>query len=658
MSTRLRKCLSLVLVTMLLASILICGAFTASAETKTGDGLAAYAMNAYNEGWRYVWGGASYGAVDCSGLIYSYVGGGERTADAMVATATESGYVSDGVPDIPGIGLWQSGHVGVYVGGGMAVDARDEISNVCYSSVSSKNWVMWFKVAGVTYDYTNVTNDAQSDDTDTYTYTSADTDSAEASADSSDEVLEHGDTGSDVNDLQERLKELGYFEDDTTEYFGDYTESCLKEFQEAAGLDSTGVLDEETKLALYSSSAPSKAAESDIDAWEYDTEDTDDSEYDSDDIYDIEEEDDGYTDTEDTNTEDEQVSDDEADLTYQIGDEGDGVVMIQERLIELGFYSGEITGVYDEDTAYAVAQFQLSGSLDATGFVDLSTWDALFNAPIEEAADDTEEEYDTDIDSDSELLEETLEETDSDTDEFPEDAYLAQGMASEEVITMQDRLFELRYTVEEPTGTYDMPTVDAVELFQAVAGYSSTNYITLEQYNLLNSAEAPKSPDYDNLKLGYKGSDVVALQNALVDNKYLNYNSIEQLGVFDETTQKAVMNAQQAMGLEATGTANPEFITKLNAQKEKEQDAQTTNAAVQAANTTSSALSNVSGAVDVPKTGVESLVSKTLTLVVIGVSMLVILFFATLRYWNASMEKRRKRARKAATVSVYRRRYM
>ena len=38
----------------------------------TGAGLAEWALNAYNSGWSYVYGGSTPGAVDCSGLIYSY----------------------------------------------------------------------------------------------------------------------------------------------------------------------------------------------------------------------------------------------------------------------------------------------------------------------------------------------------------------------------------------------------------------------------------------------------------------------------------------------------------------------------------------------------------------------------------------------------------
>ena len=59
MSKILRRCLSLVLVVMLLASLTVTGTIHASADYKTGDGLAAYAMTAYNERWSYVWGGAS-----------------------------------------------------------------------------------------------------------------------------------------------------------------------------------------------------------------------------------------------------------------------------------------------------------------------------------------------------------------------------------------------------------------------------------------------------------------------------------------------------------------------------------------------------------------------------------------------------------------------
>ncbi|MGN1050743.1 MAG: NlpC/P60 family protein, partial [Acutalibacteraceae bacterium] len=126
---------------------LVLSGFSASASG-TGAGLAEWALNAYYSHWSYVWGGASPGAVDCSGLIYSYAGG-YRTG--IIDHATYSGSVSSGIPNIHGLGLFQPGHYGVYVGNGMAVDARDSSSGVKYQSTSSKAWTKYFKVPGVSY---------------------------------------------------------------------------------------------------------------------------------------------------------------------------------------------------------------------------------------------------------------------------------------------------------------------------------------------------------------------------------------------------------------------------------------------------------------------------------------------------------------------------
>ena len=133
-----------------LSAVCAGGARVSAASGATGVGLAEHAMTAYYENWSYVYGGSSAGAVDCSGLFVTYKGvGGNRTN--LLGASSESGNVSDGIPRIHGLGLWQPGHVGIYVGGGMAVDARDESSDMVYHDVSTKKWQKWFKVAGVSY---------------------------------------------------------------------------------------------------------------------------------------------------------------------------------------------------------------------------------------------------------------------------------------------------------------------------------------------------------------------------------------------------------------------------------------------------------------------------------------------------------------------------
>lgn len=146
-----KKALAVLTSAMITVSAVCAGGISASAASgATGVGLAEHAMEAYYEDWSYVYGGSSEGAVDCSGLFVTYCGvGGNRTN--LVGSASEVGYVRNGIPRIHGLGLWQPGHVGIYVGGGMAVDARDEASDMVYHNVSSKSWQKWFKVAGVNY---------------------------------------------------------------------------------------------------------------------------------------------------------------------------------------------------------------------------------------------------------------------------------------------------------------------------------------------------------------------------------------------------------------------------------------------------------------------------------------------------------------------------
>ena len=152
MIRKVKKCLcSLLTLAVLAAAVVLPTAVPAQAASgATGVGFAEHCMTAYYENWSYVYGGSSYGAVDCSGLFVTYKGvGGNRTD--LLGSSSEYGLVSNGIPRIHGLGLKQPGHVGVYVGGGMAVDARDESSGICYQSISSKSWVYWFKVAGVSY---------------------------------------------------------------------------------------------------------------------------------------------------------------------------------------------------------------------------------------------------------------------------------------------------------------------------------------------------------------------------------------------------------------------------------------------------------------------------------------------------------------------------
>ncbi len=307
---------------MLLAVVLMLGCFNTLAladDKKTGHGMAEWALRAYNEGWKYVFGGSVEGTVDCSGLIRSYINGGGG-AKALLDASQESGDIAD-MPNVIGLGLWCDGHAGVYVGKNesgvnMAVDARNSRVNVVYSTMDSRSWnpwVKWFKIQGVeypttgweeyngkTYYYHNgefvtgyFTVDGQLYDfgqsgaligkadpdstttakkttttttatttkkTTTATTTTAATTAKKTTAATTTAAptgsLRLGATGDRVAEIQRRLIELGYMNVEATGYFGQKTYDALRSFQRAAGLSADGVAGKKTVEALFAADAP------------------------------------------------------------------------------------------------------------------------------------------------------------------------------------------------------------------------------------------------------------------------------------------------------------------------------------------------------------------------------------------------------------------
>lgn len=71
--------------------------------------------------------------------------------------------------------------------------------------------------------------------------------------------LSKGDDSEDVKAMQQRLYDLGYLEDEPDGKFGNNTQTAVKLFQQQAGIEVTGVADNETQTALYADDAPMTA---------------------------------------------------------------------------------------------------------------------------------------------------------------------------------------------------------------------------------------------------------------------------------------------------------------------------------------------------------------------------------------------------------------
>lgn len=428
-----KKVLSIIMIAAVIASVFVMTTVSSGAAA-TGAGLAEWALKAYNEGWSYVWGGSSPGGVDCSGLIWSYCGGNRTSmlSDAQ-SNGRDWGYVSSGVPRVHGLGLSRPGHVGVYIGDGMEVDARGTGYGVCYQAIGGyNNWDCWFKLTAVSYPtngweqfngnsyyYENgeyIVNTSRTIDGTTYYFDSTGICSTNVSGDASYESissssstsakssaakaadngpLKNGSTGSKVEKLQKRLQELGYYNGAIDGDFGSMTEKAFKLFQKTAGLYVDGIAGSDADV-LYADGAPAyvkeeAAAEAPTEEATEDAED------------DLQRNDTEIADTgvEETAEEAEEIEEtvEDTEVTYSLGDYADEVVLIQERLTDLGYLEGQADGEFGEQTETAVKDFQNINSLIETGIVDEVTYDTLFSEeaienPVEAASAKKEKKTD------------------------------------------------------------------------------------------------------------------------------------------------------------------------------------------------------------------------------------------------------------------------
>ena len=547
-----KKIVSVAIAAALILSVATTGVLTTSASDSTGVGLSAHALQAYNEHWSYVWGGASYGAVDCSGLFITYNGvGGNRTD--LLGSSSEWGYVADGIPRIHGLGLHQPYHVGIYIGSGTAIDARDENSGVVYHDVYSKPWVEWFKVAGVSYPTTGW-------------------------------VLFDGDSfyyenGQYIVNTSRTL-------DGVTYYF------------DANGVSNIAPPSSAYSQTDYSTATAAPAPSKPEPSYEESSEEPEPEpsyEESSEEVSEPE-----------SSKEESEVSKEPEKPKFVTLTEGNmdetiadaKITEIQQTLTKLGYYTYEVTGYYGEATTAAVKDFQAKAGIEVTGNVDEATWNAIFadSAPVKynsyKSGDYDEEQtgikdiqdklvalsyltageyeegkFDGNTVIAMQLFQsangiEATGEADFNSQlvlfsgsavENPNAGAVIYGMSGSAVTKLQERLKALRYTTDEPTGIFDDATLKAVNAYQKNAGLEVSNSLSAEELKVLYSDKAVKSEDYDNLQVGYNGSDVKSLEGDLTK---LGYYEGSITGEFNDELETAVQDYQKENKLEANGVAD------------------------------------------------------------------------------------------------------
>lgn len=167
--------------------------------------------------------------------------------------------------------------------------------------------------------------------------------------------LHVGSSGTDVTRLQTRLTILGYYTGKITGVYLDATADAVNAFQEKMGMTATGDADGDTQSLVYSSDARSRSGAAVVTPEpEKDTEIVDGNNPDA--IETV-----AY----------------KKRLAY--GSSGKNVKLLQQRLTDLGYYEGPVSGNFQGNTRNAVKAFQTQNGLAVDGVVGKKTWDLLFN---------------------------------------------------------------------------------------------------------------------------------------------------------------------------------------------------------------------------------------------------------------------------------------
>ena len=313
------------------------------------------------------------------------------------------------------------------------------------------------------------------------------------------DTLRNGDKGDDVKKVQQRLKDLGYFTDTVDGKFGDATVKALKAFQKKNGLSQDGVCGAQTRTVLFAASPIYASATA-------------------------------------TPTPTPTITLTEATtVTIESGSRGSTVLNLQKRLVELGYYTSRLDGVYLVDDIAAVRAFQKANSLTADGKAGYQTQVVLYSS--------------TAIRGDVGLTTNTT--------------TLRYGDTGDQVTTLQNRLIELGYLVGTADGTFGTSTKSALVAFQSANSLALDGVAGTQTQALLYSNSAIKNTvkTTTTLKQGTISDAVKDMQERLIALGYLTGTAD---GNFGTKTSLALTSFQKNNGLSADGVAGTTTLMKLN----------------------------------------------------------------------------------------------
>ena len=331
--------------------------------------------------------------------------------------------------------------------------------------------------------------------------------------------VREGGKGDAVNRLQSRLRYLGYYDGDFTGVFDKATVAAFKMFEGKNGLNADGEASTEDQVILFSENVLGAGVVI-------------------------------------TPTPEPTIA--PPTRTLKRGDSGEDVKGVQNRLMELGYYKGKITGNYNAATEDAVEAFQKKSGLPKDGVLGPVTRTVLYGqyaTPAQPTAIPLLP--DVPVATEEPLTPENV-------------VVIRSGATGEAVRRLQARLQELGYYTSRLDGAYLTEDIQAVRAFQKANGLKVDGKAGYDTQSKLYSSSAVAAPGQQTqavkLKYGSEGSEVANLQERLITLGYLTGSAD---GKFGKNTKTAVKNFQKKNDLDADGIAGQMTLEKLYSDQAK-----------------------------------------------------------------------------------------
>ncbi len=243
--------------------------------------------------------------------------------------------------------------------------------------------------------------------------------------------------------------------------------------------------------------------------------------------------------------------------SLSLGNTGIAVQALQLRLRDLGYFTGDVSGLFDADTEAAVKRFEQTYGTMQTGVATAKLQLKLFagSAPAFGS-----EEYNSAVISQYQVL--------------------RPGAVGSSVYALQQRLKNLGYPLTELTGVFDEQTGHCVRLFYAAYGLAASDVANVAmqrelyadtaktydpnvqvlttmtpdeegQQSAIVMPDGSEGDDTTAIALGSSGTRISQIQQRLIALGYMTGGS--DTGVFDQATQEGVNRFLSAIGLAPNG---------------------------------------------------------------------------------------------------------